>query len=63
MPTTLSLRSRISTDFKVDGSDTTWSANNLLIVASFCAIGLMITANLILRFPDLGGLIEQYNQF
>ncbi len=26
-------------------------------------IGLLITINVILRFPDLGALIERYNQF
>jgi len=29
----------------------------------FCTIGLLVTFNLILRFPDLGAIIAQYNQF
>jgi len=29
----------------------------------FCAIGLLVTLNLILRFPELGVIIAQYNQF
>jgi len=32
-------------------------------VLLFCAIGLLVTFNLILRFPDLGAIIAQYNQF
>ena len=33
---------------------------NLMAIVFFCAIGLLITVNLILRFPDLGVLIAQY---
>jgi hypothetical protein len=29
----------------------------------FCTIVLLVTFNLILRFPDLGAIIAQYNQF
>jgi len=36
---------------------------NLMAVALFCAIGLLVTFNLILRFPDLGAIIAQQNQF
>lgn len=36
---------------------------SLIAIVSFCVIGLLITHNLILRFPDLGALIAQYNQF
>jgi len=36
---------------------------DFITVASFCAIGLLITLNLILRFPDFGAIIQQYNQF
>jgi hypothetical protein len=36
---------------------------NLIAIVSFCAIGLLITLNLMVRFPNLGGLIAQYNQF
>lgn len=35
----------------------------LQTVAFFCAIGLLIALNLILRFPDFGAVIMQYNQF
>jgi hypothetical protein len=37
--------------------------SGLTAVAIFCAIGLLVTLNLILRFPDLGAIIAQYNQF
>jgi hypothetical protein len=36
---------------------------NLIVIVLFCAIGLLVTVNLMLRFPDLGTLIAQYNQF
>jgi len=36
---------------------------DLIMIVAFCAIGLLITLNVILRFPDLGALIESYNQF
>ncbi len=50
--------------------ETVWSrlvkviANpNLLAVVAFCLIGLLLSLNLILRFPDFGAVIEQYSQF
>jgi hypothetical protein len=36
---------------------------NLLAVATFCLIGLLLSLNLIFRFPDFGTVIEQFNQF
>jgi hypothetical protein len=36
---------------------------NLIAVTLFCAIGLLISLNLILRFPDAGLFVEQYNVF
>jgi hypothetical protein len=36
---------------------------DLLTVVAFCTIGLLIVLIMILRFPDFGALIEQYNQF
>jgi hypothetical protein len=36
---------------------------DLLAVLAFCFIGLLVALNLILRFPDLGAVIVQYNQF
>jgi hypothetical protein len=36
---------------------------DLLAVVAFCLIGILLALNLILRFPDFGAVIEQYNQF
>jgi hypothetical protein len=36
---------------------------DLLGVVAFCAIGFLLALNLMLRFPDFGAVIEQYNQF
>ena len=36
---------------------------DLIAVVTFCVLGLLVAFNVILRFPDLGALIEQYNQF
>jgi hypothetical protein len=36
---------------------------SLIAIVIFCTIGLLITLNLMLRFPDFGALIAQYNQF
>jgi hypothetical protein len=36
---------------------------DLLAVVTFCLVGLLLALNLILRFPDFGAVIEQYNQF
>jgi hypothetical protein len=38
-------------------------ASDPMAVVAFCAIGLLVTLNVILRFPDFGILIESYNQF
>ena len=35
----------------------------LIAVVTFCVLGLLVALNVILRFPNLGALIEQYNQF
>jgi hypothetical protein len=36
---------------------------DLHAVVAFCLIGFLLALNLILRFPDFGAVIEQYNQF
>jgi hypothetical protein len=36
---------------------------DLIMIVAFCAIGLLTTINVMLRFPDLGALIERCNQF
>jgi hypothetical protein len=34
-----------------------------LLIVIFCLIGLFVTLSLTLRFPALGALLEEYNQF
>jgi hypothetical protein len=36
---------------------------NLQTVVALCLIGFLLTLYFILRFPDFGALIAQYNQF
>jgi hypothetical protein len=36
---------------------------SLIAITVFCLIGLLAFLNVILRFPDLGAFIAQYNQF
>jgi hypothetical protein len=36
---------------------------DLLAVIAFCLIGVLLALNIILRFPEFGAVIEQYNQF
>jgi hypothetical protein len=36
---------------------------DLIASIAFCVLGLLVALNVILRFPDLGALIEQYNRF
>jgi hypothetical protein len=36
---------------------------NVLAVASFCLVGILLTLNFMLRFADMGAVITQYNQF
>ena len=40
-----------------------WLEPDLSAFVLLCAIGFLATFNLILRFPDLGAIIAQYNQF
>ena len=46
-----------------EASRWSWLEPDLSAVLFFCAIGLLATFNLILRFPDLGTIIAQYSQF
>jgi hypothetical protein len=39
------------------------AAPNLHAIVLFCLISLLLTLNFVLRFPDLGMVIAQYNQF
>ena len=36
---------------------------DLSAVIAFCLIGFLLPLNLMLRFPNLGAVIAQYNQF
>ncbi len=36
---------------------------DLLAIVAFCVIGFLLALNFILRFPDFGAVIQQYNQF
>jgi hypothetical protein len=37
--------------------------SEMTAVAIFCAIGLLVVFNVMLRFPDFGAIIAQYNQY
>jgi hypothetical protein len=50
-------------EIALDRLVTAVSDPDLVTVAAFSAIGLLTAINLILRFPDVGAIIEQYNQF
>ena len=59
-----------SANCRTQGTETEWSqlvtaiANpDLHAVVAFCLIGFLVALNLILRFPNFGAVIEQYNQF
>ena len=58
------------TNRQAEKTGTEWSrlvtaiANpDLHAVVAFCLIGFLLALNFILRFPDFGAVIEQYNQF
>jgi hypothetical protein len=42
---------------------TTMTNPDLIAMVALCAIALLTMINVILRFPNLGALIERYNQF
>ena len=42
---------------------TALSDPNLIVTVQFCVIGLLVTLIVMLSFPDLGAIIDQYNQF
>lgn len=39
------------------------SKPDFITIVALCTIGLLTALNLILRFPNFGAIIEQYNQF
>jgi hypothetical protein len=58
------------TGHQIQKAETVWSQlfvavtdRDLQAVVAFCLIVFLLTLNFILRFPNLGTLIEQYNQF
>jgi predicted histidine transporter YuiF (NhaC family) len=66
MPTTVRLRTRALR--QIENRRRNYDADrivdqNLLVMVLFVVIGLLITMNIAVRFPDLGALIEGYNQF
>src|ERR1700722_19892074 len=40
-----------------------FSDPDLPMIIAFCLLGLLLTLSLMLRFPDLRAVIEQYKQF
>jgi hypothetical protein len=59
-----------STDRSANVAKATWPqavvaimTPDLCAVVAFCLIGFLLALNVILRFPDLGAVIEQFNQF
>ena len=55
---------------RVDAAVTLWSSfvaaitnPDILLVTAFSLIGILLTLAFMLRFPDLGAVIAQYNQF
>jgi hypothetical protein len=56
-----------STDRRVHSANRSWrklgADPDVLAVAAFCVIGFLLTLNFMLRFPDMGAVIAQYNQF
>lgn len=36
---------------------------SLVMICAFCAIGLLVTVNLILHFPNFGAMMVEYEQF
>jgi hypothetical protein len=36
---------------------------DFLMIAAICLVGLLLTLTFMLRYPDVGALIEQYNLF
>jgi hypothetical protein len=56
-----------TTDHYIDRSERSWreliTDPDLNAVVTFSLIGVLLALNLMFRFPDLGALIAQYNQF
>ena len=39
------------------------NSSDLPIIVAICLAGLFLTLNFMMRYPDVGGLIQQYNMF
>jgi hypothetical protein len=56
-----------TTDRYIDRAERSWreliTDPDLNAVVAFSLIGVLLALNLMFRFPDLGALIAQYNQF
>ncbi len=57
-------------DRRVKAAETAWhrilatvANTDLIMIVIFCAIGFLVTVNVVLRFPDFGATIEQLEQF
>jgi len=48
---------------KVRSRETDASGLNLKVVIAFCLVGIFLTLYGVLRFPEFGAVIAQYNQF
>ena len=57
------LEPRTKVDDRSQPDDHVADSCNLIVVIVFCVIGLLIAANLILRFPDPAVTVEQFNTF
>jgi hypothetical protein len=58
----------IKSAFRADKSAAGWlraatADPNLFIIIAFCAVGLLVTLNLMLRFPDVVASFAQIGQF
>ena len=40
-----------------------FNSSDLPIIAALCLAGLLLTLNVMFRYPDVGDLIQQYNMF
>jgi hypothetical protein len=56
-----------TTNHYIDPTKPSWrellTDPDMYAVVAFCLIGILLALNLMLRFPDMGAVIAQYNQF
>jgi hypothetical protein len=66
LPTTLPARARAYREIDVGSRSvrrTLIIDHELLVILGFCAIGLLVTINLVLRFPDFSATVAQLGSF